>query len=280
LNRAALLSTYGNPQSMSDQTRRQQLPGRVPFIIPPTATKSAYYRTPLTRELWQTARQALRAADHLSILGYSLPPGDIVMSGMLESAIRGQDVLIDIADLDPTGPRDRLVALGASPQAVTTFEGPNSVPELTKRWLGTAAKELVDSLKSTNLGDHADDSLLVAWANPIGEGIGATRTARVAKLSRPGPAGEVELLLDQHEPIGGATAVRVGPDGLPTNDVWPTTSDLVSALAQAERIVVRKDNGDLATIIDTSYESREIGANPRWLALVPAGRQSSQRTEG
>jgi hypothetical protein len=279
LNRSPLESAFGDPKTMRDTIRRQQLPGRVPFIIPPTATKSSYYRTPLTRELWQTARQALQATDHVSILGYSLPPGDLVMSGMLESAIRGKGISIEIADLDPAGPKDRLVGLGAAPESITTFAGPESIRELINHWLDSAAENLGTTLKSARLGTHATAALLVAWANPIGQDLGAHRISRVAKLVPSGPDGDyVELLLAKDDPIGGATAIRVGPDGAPTNDVWPNAGDLVAALQKHRKIKVRNDEGRLRNVIATSYEAREIGANPYWLALVPAGRQPERPT--
>jgi len=100
---------------MSDETRRLVLPGREPFIVPPSATKSGYYRNPLTRELWRTAFEALHAAGRISLVGYSLPPADLVMSGMLASAIRGRDVPIEVVNPCPEGPSERLLGLGPSP---------------------------------------------------------------------------------------------------------------------------------------------------------------------
>jgi hypothetical protein len=51
LGRLEMLSTFGKPVLVSEEYRRQQLPGREPFIIPPAAGKSSYYQYPYTRIL-------------------------------------------------------------------------------------------------------------------------------------------------------------------------------------------------------------------------------------
>jgi len=124
------------------------------------------------------------------------------MMGMLETAIRDKDISIEIADLDPTGPKDRLIGLGASAESIVTFAGPESVCELVNHWLDSEAENLGTMLRLARLEHYATASLLVAWANPIGQDLGAHRISRVAKLAPSGPGGDyVELVLAKDDPL-------------------------------------------------------------------------------
>ena len=58
---------FGDHQQYDDAVRRSVLPGRVPFIIPPLASKSAYYGNPVTRQLWQDASESLREAESIRV---------------------------------------------------------------------------------------------------------------------------------------------------------------------------------------------------------------------
>ncbi|MDA8063349.1 MAG: hypothetical protein M0T80_13130 [Actinomycetota bacterium] len=64
-----------------DAERIRALPGRVPFVVPPTATKSAYLTNLVVRELWNRAFEALARADRVVLAGYPVidlrepPPG-------------------------------------------------------------------------------------------------------------------------------------------------------------------------------------------------------------
>lgn len=100
-------STFGAPVPLTDENRSLHLPGLERFLIPPLATKSAYYRNPITRQLWQDAYRALCSAKRISLVGYSLPLTDIVMSGMLRSAIEKSDgqVMVEVVNRDSTGLR-------------------------------------------------------------------------------------------------------------------------------------------------------------------------------
>jgi hypothetical protein len=49
--REGVYGTFGNARRMSDLVRRDYLPGRERFIVPPLATKSTYFDNPITRQL-------------------------------------------------------------------------------------------------------------------------------------------------------------------------------------------------------------------------------------
>ncbi len=56
---------------------------RDPMIVPPTAVKSSYYNNRTLRSLWVQAADALRAAEELVLMGFSLPVTDLLVASML-----------------------------------------------------------------------------------------------------------------------------------------------------------------------------------------------------
>ncbi|MDT5139725.1 MAG: hypothetical protein QOD58_3987 [Mycobacterium sp.] len=54
-----------------------------PMIVPPTAVKSPYYANSLLKSLWTLAGEALKEADELVMMGFSLPITDMLVSSML-----------------------------------------------------------------------------------------------------------------------------------------------------------------------------------------------------
>ncbi len=59
----------------------------VPMIVPPAAVKSPYYGNRMLSALWRRAAQALNAANELVLMGFSLPPTDLVVSSMLATEL-------------------------------------------------------------------------------------------------------------------------------------------------------------------------------------------------
>jgi len=66
-----------------DERKQRLLFGREPFIVPPSASKNAFYGMPFVRGLWRQAREAIREADCVFLVGYSLPETDLVTVGLL-----------------------------------------------------------------------------------------------------------------------------------------------------------------------------------------------------
>ncbi len=110
--RRSLPGTFEAPNSYQEVDRRRQLPGRVPFVVPPSATKSVYYGNAIVRETWAQAAQALRSAVSVSILGYSLPVTDATFSGMLRHSLESTLAPIQVVDVCPANVLARLEALG------------------------------------------------------------------------------------------------------------------------------------------------------------------------
>ncbi len=59
--------------------------GLVPFIIPPIAEKSTFFKHNLVRSQWLDAASAIWSADRVFCLGYSLPETDVTVRYWLSS---------------------------------------------------------------------------------------------------------------------------------------------------------------------------------------------------
>jgi len=120
-------------EQADEDERRRRLPGRVPFIVPPTATKSAYYRNPVTKEMWQRAAQALRHPRRVVLMGYSLPLTDLVFTSMLrENLPPGAEGLTAarfcLVNLDTKPVKEVLYKLGYDDSnIVREFSGENCI---------------------------------------------------------------------------------------------------------------------------------------------------------
>ena len=117
LNRLDLTGRWEHPGFSDREEIARRLPGREPFIVPPTAVKSAYYTNPITRELWNRAAVNLEMAPVVVLIGYSMPITDLVFTAMLRENVhaeitgvgRPQFVLVD---LDPEAVKRNLFKLG------------------------------------------------------------------------------------------------------------------------------------------------------------------------
>ena len=71
----------------------QLVADKVPMVVPPTATKSAFYDNATLRSQWQLAAKALEKAEQLVLVGYSLPPSDTVVRSLLRTTFSGGTVI-------------------------------------------------------------------------------------------------------------------------------------------------------------------------------------------
>jgi hypothetical protein len=253
-------STFGDPEPISDDERREQLPGREPFIVPPSSTKSSYYRFPYMRELWRTAFDALRSAEHISLVGYSLPPPDLVMGGMLETALRGRNVSFDIVNPAPDELLDRIRGIGMS--IVTVYESPDCIEAFVHDYRDRAAREFAEAVGAEDVAAGEGTALLVAKRQP---GVAETHT-RITGLER-SEGGIVVLHAGKtSSSTNAAIAVEWDAEGQRVGDTSPRLSELIPLAQGATRLVLRRDGVD-ETIVGASFESSATGVSPRWIAF-------------
>lgn len=250
------LNQFGAPRPLTEEERHQQLPGRTPFIIPPSAIKSAYYQYPYTRELWRTAFNALMDAERVSLVGYSLPPADLVMSGMLDQALSGKGVAVDIVNPDPKDLEARIRSLGVP--VPTMF---NSIVEFTHAYRDRAAADLAESIAAMNATEYPDTALVVSKRKPD---IGETGSM-IKKIEQDGDT--VRLVpAGADVPMAQATAVVAGPDGQTVKDESPRFSDLIAAARGVSKIVIRRGGVD-ETVVGVNRRATEIGVTTKWIAF-------------
>jgi hypothetical protein len=64
--------------------------------VPPAAVKSPYYNNRTLQELWRSAADALRQAEELVIMGFSLPQTDLLVGSMLATTLRDDSVITPV----------------------------------------------------------------------------------------------------------------------------------------------------------------------------------------
>ena len=75
--------------SMEDVEKKkyQITSGLKPYIIPPVMDKNAFYDHVMIRHLWKSARELLREADEIYIIGFSMPQSDLSVKFLFQSAL-------------------------------------------------------------------------------------------------------------------------------------------------------------------------------------------------
>ncbi|WP_290049961.1 SIR2 family protein [Amycolatopsis solani] len=108
---------------------------KVPMIVPPAAVKSPYYVNNTIRAMWRQAAEALREADELVIIGFSLPPSDQIVRSMLATELNTDATIIPVDYGDAIV--DNLQRIFPADRIITDYAGlgVSSVPN----WVASAA---------------------------------------------------------------------------------------------------------------------------------------------
>lgn len=263
--RRMLPGTYGEPVEYVEEDRRRELPGRVPFIVPPTATKSSYYTTPLARELWTQASDRILSSSRIFFVGYSLPITDATVGNMLAPALRDPSRPIVIADVAPDGIRDRLVRLGANPESIAVIDpaavqGPVSL-------LATAHSEQLSADAFGDLsGDAREPLLAVSWGN--------TAHAAVTGVSVDADA----VILEVEPP---ASNLLVALRRRNAGDPRPTAlNELIATRQGRVRLLVQQVSGVRQPVISSGHFPMEVGETSSWHLFQALGSPVTPRSSG
>lgn len=104
---------------------RAALAGKVPFIVPPLATKGPFYSLGVVRELWQRAAEGIINAPRIIVIGYSVPLTDLTIGALL-SQTASDSVDWHVVDPHADNVAERLSTLGVPPDQVTQFTSPKA----------------------------------------------------------------------------------------------------------------------------------------------------------
>jgi hypothetical protein len=265
LARRSLPGRWGDPMPYSEEERRRELPGRGPFVVPPSATKSTFYRNPVTREIWRQAGDALRSAVRVTFLGYSLPLTDLTVANMIASSLLRGNAEVQVADLAPEVVRDRLAAIGVEPDRITNVEGVDSpISALSAAWAEDVAKDLADELRelvtlNARVGKASvrDLPMLVCWDEQS--------LAAVTEVTQ--GIGHVKLVVEDAGPFELATRARVANE----SKSLPTLRDVAATSAVGDRLLVTADTGVAENLINVETAPALSGHSGLWAVFTPDG---------
>jgi hypothetical protein len=241
---------------VAEAERRRLLPGRAPFIVPPTSTKAGFYDNPLTREIWTRAHEAIRHADRPFFVGYSFPLTDVSVSGLIVDALgnRPNRAEVHIVDLQPEPVRTRLETMGINP--VTDECKEDCVEVFVAKYVDEASRHVVEHLQKWKL-ESTPGAVRVAWG---------TERSRYA----------MNWILDMSRGEGSRTILGrvVGPDEAPSTTTPMLLDRFLNLLDGADRIVLDVE-GRQSAIVDCRARPQRRGADgtiDSWhLDLIPAG---------
>jgi len=139
------------------------------FLIPPVTSKDSYYDINLVHMLWRSAYEAIKQASRLSILGYSMPPGDRIAGELIRQA--GSDVAVDIVNYDvgnvevQNSPLGRAAQLGLDVEH--SWTGASSVADYARDRVASAAETAFSDL---DFDEIATNSVVVSLPEVNGSG--------------------------------------------------------------------------------------------------------------
>ena len=254
INRLGGLTRW-NPGADPSEVRRLRLPGRVPFIVPPAAAKSAFYANPLTRQLWRDASEALGSADRVDIVGYSLPATDLVTSAMLADALARNGSRIRVVNNDPDPVIAQLRNMGCEDARIQVFSGNDAIDRYADAIeLECFPLERRRDEVARQLSQHA--LLMVGFNQNDG--------AAVSEIVR--DPSDRSVVRVQTELLGQLAHVNRLRD--PADNV-ASLADLLAG-TPPRRILVDFPTGETAAVIDVTAWLESTGHHSNWLRLIPA----------
>jgi hypothetical protein len=155
LNRLDLTGRWEHPGQLDFEEIARRLPGREPFIVPPTAIKSPYYTNPITRELWSRSAEALDATKVVILMGYSMPITDLVFTAMLRENVHAEQTTAGrqqfiVVDLNPELVKNNLFKLGYEQNHIAAeFGGDACVADFVSAYVDTPMqfRELLERIR-------------------------------------------------------------------------------------------------------------------------------------
>ena len=160
LRRWRLPGLFGEAWGKEEEVRRQELPAHEVFVVPPASLKGQRMSEPVTKELWRRAAKALRDADRVVLVGYSLPLADHSISGMMSSELEDRSVRIQVVNPNSSVVESRLLRLGIPVNQIESIGGDDCIAHWTEREIVRLSADVVESLRG-NRSLTGDEILFV-----------------------------------------------------------------------------------------------------------------------
>lgn len=228
-------------------------PGRSPFIVPPASGKSRFYANPVTRELWQRAAEAIGGAAAVDLVGCSLPPSDLVTTGMLADRLARPDVAVRVVNPSPDAP---LAALTAAGVAAARFDG--GVPALVDDLEARLAAAAWDELAAIGAAGDVEGAPVLAGPAPHW-------SRAVVGLSDSGA-----LLVEDGAEAPNPTRARRD------NDPTPLTVRDLRALRRAGAPLTVARDGTRSAVIGWETRAEQTGHRNLWVVAITAAAGAAQ----
>jgi hypothetical protein len=229
---------------IAGQRQRDAPPGRTPFIVPPAAAKSGFYRNPITRELWQRAAEALGDAERVALVGYSVPVTDLVTSGMLADRLAGRSVSVDVVNPCPEPPVEALARLGIDAQAY-----------------GGSVESYVDKLENEACQAARSELEALPADLPVLVGTAPANLAAVTGATRTEDG--TRLVVEPSAVPGAATRRRNQEDATPV-----TVAELLKTLRADGRLYAQDVDGLVSCVIGWQRSEANVGEAAEWAVGV------------
>jgi hypothetical protein len=199
-------------------------------------------------------------------VGYSLPVGDLAMRGLIEDALRGREVSVEVVNPRAEEVRDRLVAMGIPFGCVTCHGGAEAVRDFVADYRDRQAARVVRAMdEAREQYESSAAMVIVSWTGRGGIG------ARDPILPVIGVQSEGDVLVVDVQ----------GPGSGPVAPQPKQLLELVRCLGDARKIVVRTPKERILTIVDFWLgPAQPAGESLRSVHLVPAGLPDGIRSWG
>jgi hypothetical protein len=138
--------------------------GKVPFVVPPTTSKSSYYHIDALALPWHVFRESLETAEEIVLLGFSMAEADATVTGLMSYARGKKIVVVDRDDGSISDIKERLrraeLEMNLGIAGVKSYVEDFLIPEIICRSFdptlaGLHVRDLTDSSDTTNLDTTA-----------------------------------------------------------------------------------------------------------------------------
>ncbi len=244
---AGITLSYSDLEPTESDLRRF-LPGRQPFIVPPASLKSAFFRNPIMHENWRSAAVALRKADRVSLLGYSMPLTDLISSGMISECLTDRTVDVLVVNKSPQRVVD---SIRSATQIEATVNV--SIPDFADEFVKQTSQRLAHQILTGSGEVPADTGVLVGWARDL--------MSVAVDVRRVGNT--VEVITGQFDDPNPTMPRDAGGPLI-------TLPMLAATLSPEDELVAVFPNARRSVLVGLDAFRVPGGASSRWQVLVPA----------
>lgn len=234
------------------------------FLIPPSSNKASFYGNGFDRLLWRSAYDALKQAESLTIMGYSMPKTDYVVNELIRNACAPNKCSLHVVDafMDEQK-RERFNRL-VKWQEISETTGTNCLSRYAEEHTQTEARLTANELQA-KLND-VDNKACIYVAGDM-----KRNQSNTGELSLLAKTNDGKLVFGRRD----RTISDFRKDKVPAS-TWPDTvvctiTDLERCLAEhPEYLEISRHNGSGKSLIAGGFfTSSPVGNGPLILGSVP-----------